>query len=308
MTNFSIVFLNVLMMLLYLLCGYILVKVKKGEPSHAKSISAFLIYVCGPCMVISSFQTMQYTAELTFSIVKFFFATLIVQVLFLALIYVFLHKKYEDAKYRILSIGAIFGNVGFFGLPLVTSLFPEEPVVACYSSMYVMSMNLLVFTIGVYMITKEKKFISIKSALINPTSIAMYIALPMYFIGFKLPDYFGASVSLLGKMTTPICMLVLGMRLAAANLKVVFSRPFAYAVCLLKLVAFPLFAYACVKMIPLFDDTFCACVLALSGAPSAAVILSMAELHECEQELSANVVLMTTLFSVITAPLLLLLV
>ncbi len=308
MNNFTIVFQNVFMMLLYLLCGYCLVKVRKGEASHAKSFSSFLIYVCGPCMIISAFQTMQYSVELTAAIVKFFFASLLAQALFMLAVYVLLHRNYEDARYRILTIGAVFGNVGFFGLPLVTALFPENPEVACYSSVYVMSMNLLVFTIGVYMITKKKEYISIKSALLNPTSIAMYLSLPMYFLGIRLPENFGDSVALLGKMTTPICMLVLGMRLAASDLRKVFCRPFAYVVCVLKLVAFPVFSYLCVRMVPFFDSTFCGCMLALSGAPSAAVILSMAEIHECEQELSANVVLLTTIFSVITAPLLLLIV
>lgn len=306
MDNFFIVFMNVLMMLLYLLCGYFLVKSKKGVSAHAKSISGFLIYVCGPCMVISSFQAMEYTKEFTIAIFKFFGATFVVQSLFLGLLYLILHKKYEDAKYRILSIGAMLGNVGFFGLPLVTSLFPTEPIVACYSSMYVMSMNVLVFTVGVFMITKKKEYMSVRSVLLNPTSIAIYVALPMYFCGIHFPQEFGNSVALLGKMTTPICMLVLGMRLAATNLKVIFTRPFAYVVCMLKLFVYPLFAYACVSAVPFFDQTFRVCVLALSATPSAAVILSMAELHECEQELSANVVLLTTLFSVITIPLVLL--
>lgn len=305
--GFSIVFSNVAMMLLYLICGYLLVKSGKAEASHAKSISGFLIYVCGPCMVVSAFQTLKYSAELTWKIGKFFLATLVVQGLFLLILFLLFGKKYEDAKYRILCAGAIFGNVGFFGLPLVTSLFPNEPVVACYSSAYVMSMNLLVFTVGVFLITKDKKFISFKSALLNPTSIAIFVALPLYFTGFYFPDTLGNGISLLGKMTTPICMLVLGMRLASAKLSVIFKRPFAYAVCFLKLVAFPVFAFLCVNFLPFFDHTFKVCVLVLSAAPSAAVILSIAELHECEQELTANVVLLTTLFSLVTVPLLLLL-
>ena len=46
----------------------------------------------------------------------------------------------------------------------------------------------------------------------------------------------------------------------------------------------------------------------LSAAPSGAIILSLAELHGCEQKLSANVVLLTTLCSLMTLPLMLLLV
>ena len=70
----------------------------------------------------------------------------------------------------------------------------------------------------------------------------------------------------------------------------------------------PLVAYGIVLLIPGLDETFRDCMLILSAAPSAAVILSLAELHRCEQELSANVVLLTTLASIVTLPLLSLLI
>lgn len=82
--------------------------------------------------------------------------------------------------------------------------------------------------------------------------------------------------------------------------------PFAYVVCALKLVVFPLAAYLCVVFLPFLSETFKACMLLLSAAPSGAIILSLAELHECEQELAANVVLLTTILSVVTVPLLML--
>ena len=36
------------------------------------------------------------------------------------------------------------------------------------------------------------------------------------------------------------------------HLKTVFAQPFAYAVCALKLVVYPLFAFLCVKFLPFF--------------------------------------------------------
>lgn len=306
--GFSIVFLNVCIMLLFLSCGFLLVKLRKCEVNHAKSFSGFLVYICGPAMIINAFQSMNYTSESLIEIGTFFFTTLLIQVLFFTILYVLLHRKYQDAKYRILTVGALLGNVGFFGMPVVTALFPEEPVVACYSSMYVISMNLLVFTLGVFMITNQRKYISIKSALLNPTTIAILIALPLYLLNIQLPDFLGSAVSLLGKMTTPLCMLILGMRLTAISFKKLFTRPFAYIVCLLKLIVFPLFAYVFVCWIPFFSNTFKISLLVLSACPSAAIILSLAELHECEQELSANVTMLTTLFSIITIPLVLLII
>lgn len=306
--GYTTVFTNVLMMMFYLACGYAVVKARKGESSHAKSFSGLLVYVCGPAMILDSFQSMEYSPENSIKLVWFFLVSLAVQALFFILLWILFHKKYEDARYRILSAGAILGNVGFFGLPLVTALFPGESVVACYSITYIVSMNLLLFTVGVYLITLDRKYISIKAAIFNPTTLTMLVAVPLYLWQIHFPAQVGSMVALLGKMSTPICMVVLGMRLAAVKIKALFLRPFAYGVCALKLILFPLFAYLCVCFIPGLEDSFKICVFVLSAAPSASVILAQAELHECEQELSANVVLLTTLLSVVTLPLLFLIV
>jgi len=308
MTAFTTVLVNVLTMIAYMACGFLLVKSKKGVAAHAKTMSAMLIYVLSPAMVISSFQKMDYSVQTLVDIGIFFAASLLVQFLFFLVLFFAIKRKFTDAKYRLLTIGSVLGNVGFFGLPLVTSLFPEEPMAACYSSVYVMTMNLLVFTVGVFMITGDKKYISWKSVLCNPTTVSILIAFPLFLLDWHFPAAVLEPLTLLGRTTTPICMIVLGMRLATVKLKSLFTRPFAYLVCALKLVVFPLTAYLCVAFLPFLSETFRACMLVLSAVPSGAVILSLAELHECEQELAANVVLLTTLLSVVTAPLLILLI
>lgn len=301
--GFFIVLKIVLTMMAYLLCGYAIVKSGRADTSHAKSMSTLLIYICGPCMVINAFLNMQCTRANNISILSFFLVTMALQAAFFGIVYFFIRKKISDPKYRILSIGGVLGNVGFFGLPLVTGLFPSEPVVGGYSSIYVMSMNIIVFSIGVFMITGDRKYMSLRAIICNPTTIAIFIAMPLYILGVQLPTAAADGVSLMGKMTTPLCMIVLGMRLASSDLKAVFTRPFAYVASALKLLAYPLFAYLAVLFMPWFDNTFKICILVLSAAPTGAIVLSLSEIHECEQELSANVVLLTTLLSVITAPL-----
>ncbi|MGN0650752.1 MAG: AEC family transporter [Oscillospiraceae bacterium] len=299
---FVLILSNVAVLLAYMLMGFLLCKAKKAAVSHAKSLSGLLIYVLSPAMIINSFLQLEYSEENIARIVKFFLATLIIQILFFAVLFLFLRRKYEDAKYRILTVGAVLGNVGFFGMPVISGMFPDEPIVLCYSSVNVMSMNLIVFTIGVFLITNDRKYVSIKSAILNPTTLSMLAALPLFIFNVQLPDIVESSVSVLAKAVTPMCMFILGMRLSAAKLKSLFSRAFVYGTCALKLIAFPLFAFLCVRWLPFLDDTLKITVVVLAAAPSGAIIESLAELHECEQELSANVVLLTTILSVVTMP------
>lgn len=306
--EFKIAFSNVILTLLYILPGFLLCKFKKVSAEHLSSMSAILVYVCAPCLIINSFLQLDFT-PLGFGYMALFFGvTFVLQALFMLATFLIFRKKYEDSKYRILTIGAVLGNVGFFGLPIVKALLPDNPEVMCYSAVYVVSMNILVFTVGVFCLTKDKKFISVKSALLNPSTISLIIALPLYFLGVKrfLPEVLLSGVSLLSGITTPLCMIILGIRLATVSFKKLFTRPIIYAVCACKLIIFPLFCYLAVYFIPL-QESFKASILILSAVPCAAVILSMAEIHQSETELAANCVLMSTLMCFITIPLLVLL-
>lgn len=298
----SIIF-TVSIMLVYMMIGFALSKSKMVVVSHAKSMSAILIYILGPAMIINSFLGLTYSKENIIRIGIYFLISLMAQIVFFVMLYLVLHRKYDDSKYRIMSIGGVLGNVGFLGMPVVASVFPNDPIVLVYSSINVMSMNLIVFTIGTYMITNDKKYVSVRNAIINPTTIAIFIALPIFISGIHFPEEIENGIALLGKMVTPMCMLILGIRLSEAKMREIFSRFFVYVTCALKLIVYPLVVFLLVRWIPGIEDAAKTTVVVLAMMPAGAIIESLAELYECQQEFSANVVLLTTILSVITIPL-----
>lgn len=300
---FLLLFTTVSVLLFYMFLGFILVKTKKASINHVKTLSGILLYVLGPAMIINAFIQLEFSWEGFAKIGIYFLISLVVQILFFVIIYLFLRNKYSDSKYRILSVGSVLGNVGYLGMPVISSIFPNEPIVLCYSSINVMTMNLIVFTIGNYCITNDKKFISFKSAVLNPTSLSLLVAIPLFMLNINWPSAILQPVELLSKMTMPFCMMILGMRLAQASIKELFSRGFVYATCLLKLIIFPILAFLFVKLIPYDDNILKTTIIVLSMAPSGAIIESLAEIHDCQQDLAANVVLLTTILCVITIPL-----
>lgn len=316
MQSFQVAVTNVLITLLYILPGFVLCKVRKASADHLSTMSAVLVYVLSPCMIINSFLQLEFSPQGIANMGMFFAVTFVLQIAFMLILFAVFHKKYADAKYRVCTIGSVMGNVGFFGLPIVQAILPDNPEVMCYSAVYVVSMNILVFTVGVFCLTQDKKFMSVKAALLNPSTISFVIALPLYCLGVggyihepALAPYLeplAGCLSLLGKMTTPLCMFILGIRLATVQFSKLFTRPFVYLTCALKLVVFPLFCYFAVYFIP-FEQSFKASILILSAVPCASVILNMAEMHHAEEELAANSVLLSTLMCFITIPVLTLL-
>lgn len=307
--EFEITFSNVLLTLLYIVPGYIVCKMKKASADHLSTLSAILVYVCAPCMIVSSFMSLDFSVAGLIDMGIFFVVVLVLQVMFMLALFLIFRRKYDDSKYRILTIGSVLGNVGFFGLPIVKALLPGNPEVMCYSSIYVVAMNTLVFTVGVFCLTNDKKYISLKSAIFTPSSLGFAVGLPLFILGAKshMPDLLTNGISLLGAMSTPVCMFILGIRLATVSLKKLFSRPMVYLICALKLIVFPLFCYSMVQSLPV-GESFKLSVLVLGGAPCAAIILGMAEIHHSETELSANCVLVSTLLCIISIPLLTLIV
>lgn len=304
---FSLLFSTVSVLIIYMLIGLVLVKSGKASLNHIKSLTGLLIYVLGPAMILNSFLKLEFSWEAFAKIGIYFLLSLLVQILFFLLIFIFIGRKYSESKFRILTVGSVLGNVGFLGMHIISSIFPTEPIVLCYSSINVMTMNLIVFTIGTYLITNDRKFISIKSAVLNPTSITLIISIPLFVANIHFPSAILQPIELLSKMSTPVCMIILGMRLAKSSFKDLFTRGFVYATCILKLIIFPLLVFLFVKLLPMNDNVLKTTLVVLAMTPSGAIIESLAELHDCQQEFAANVVLLTTILCIITIPIMTLL-
>ena len=123
-------------------------------------------------------------------------------------------------------------------------LIPNTPDVLVYSASFSMSMNIIAWTLGLVMITGDKKYVSIRSLVANPATIAYVIAIPLFVLGIKLPNLFAEYIEMLGRMSTVVCMTVIGMRLGTKSLKRIFSDTRVYYAAVSKLIIFPFIGLA----------------------------------------------------------------
>ena len=305
MTSFTVTFGNVLLMLLYLMPGFLLCKCKKVRPEHLSTPSVILLYVCGPGMFLNALIDLNVTPELTARMGLFILFSLLGETALMLLILLLLGKRRREFGFRMLSIASVMGNVGFFGMPVVRALFPDAPEAAVYSCMFNVSLNIVAWTVGVFTLTGEKKYISLKAALINPSVIAAAVGFVLYLLKSNawLPDLLRGGFRTLGAMSTPLCMLILGIRLATMDPKKLFTTPLVWLISAGKLIVFPLFCWALTLPFNL-DPVFRGSILILAATPCASILLNLAEIHHHGQDLAANCALLSTLLSVITIPLL----
>ena len=309
MNAFSVTLENVVLTLLFLSAGFFLGKAKLVQAGHMSSVSAILLYLCGPCMFIGALTDLVPSSELNMNMLLILVISFVTQVLMIPLVFLLLGQRRNTLDGRITSIASVMGNAGFFGLPIVKALFPASPEAAAYSCIFCVSMNIIAWTLGIYFLTGEKKYMSLKAAFWNPTVISVCIAVILYLLKAKewMPSLLMKGIHSVSGISTPLCMMILGVRLSMMEMKPLFTHATPWLVVLGKMIVFPLFSYLLVLFLPL-SDVFKASILILSATPCASVILNLSEMHHSGQQLAANCTLLTTLVSVVTIPLLSLLI
>ena len=305
MVSFSVTFGNVLLMLVYLLPGFFLYRAKKVKPEHLSSVSVILLYICGYALYVNALYGLEPSPELFRKMGLFLLFALAGETALMLLIRLFLgREKRKMFSLRMMSIASVMGNVGFFGLPVISALFPNNPEVACYTTMYMLSMNCIVYSFGIYFLTGDKKYASLSAIVKNPAVVGLVFAIPIYIFGLSkyIPEAFQGGISLIGSMSAPLCMFVLGIRLASRPIKEIFTSWHVYPVIVLKLLIYPLFTFALVCFLPL-PDVFKATVLILSATPCATVVQTLPERYQGDADLAARALFVSTILCFLTIPL-----
>ena len=314
MAQFKTTLIMVGIMLTYALIGFVMMKSKFVKSDHISSFSKILMYVCQPALTLYSFNKADFTKELGINLLIFLGIITFVQLLFIGFFYLIFIKKMSDVRYRVTTIATTLSNCSFLGVPLLEAIFPNSPNVAVYSMMYFLSMSLLGWTLVSAIITRDKKYISIKKILINPATLSIAVSLPFFLTGFKigaengqLLGQIGNMIEILGKMTTPLCMFVLGMRLATVKFKNLFNSWQQYLAVAFNQIIFPLVTLGLLMLFKVNDELMW-CMFVMCACPVASVVQNYAEILGEGQDVAANMVLLGTISSIVTLPLMALLI
>lgn len=300
---FGITALKVLMMIAYGLPGYILVKTKQLGEDSIKVFAKFLLYVCQPALSLYTLGSVDSTPALMRDLGIFFALTLVGQVAMILLYSLVFSKKMKtDLAHRVCSVAGACGNVGFLGVPLLEHLLPGMPEVRVYSAAFSISMNVIGWTLGLLMMTGDKKYVKLKAVFLNPSVITFAVSFTLFALDIKFPELPAQYIEMFGRMSTVVCMTVLGMRLATKRLLSVFSNYRIYIAAVYKLIVSPIIIGALFYCLPVSQEVRTSAFI-LACCPGATMIQSLAETHGGDSETAANIVLSTSLLCIITIPL-----
>ena len=294
--------------------GFVLRKLKKLPDNSIAVLSALIIYISQPMLSLYSFIKVKFSSELLANMgIAFLFAIVFNLGLILVAKLIFLKDKNVDAG-KVCSIGSALSNCGFMGIPVIEVLFNDSQI-TIYALIYLTVFNIVLWTLGVYFMTGDKKYVSVKKALLNLPTIVLVVALPVFFLNLNLTSSTVPAVQAVMRFcqyfndfNAPLPMLIMGIRLADVKFKEVFNSGRVYLVSLLKLIVFPVIALLTMYLVSLIpavnlDGKMITSILICVAMPTATMTMTFAEIFNGDRYTAVKITLQTTLFSIVTIPL-----
>ena len=193
----------------------------------------------------------------------------------------------------------IFSNIGFIGYPIVGALFGEGALF--HVTIFVLFFNLLCWSYGAQTITGENRFHFHWGLFKIPCVAGSLLAYVIYLSGLRVPQPVSEICSMIGGLTSPLAMLIIGCSLAMYPVKTVFTNWRVYVLAVIKMVLLPVIAFFVLRLFLKDELMLGVAVVTLCMPVATSTTILSYECHADSQTASAGVFL-TTLLSVVSVP------
>lgn len=298
--DLSVIVNGIISLFLIILVGVYAAKKRIITKEINKGLTNILLKITLPCLVVSSF-IFDLSDELKDNIIRCFIYSPLVLIISIVISYILL-IPIKGEKKIIIQFANVFSNCGFIGFPIVFSIHGNEGVI--YASIFNLFFTAFLWTYGVILFNGKMKREDIKKVLLNPAIVAVFIGLIIMIFGFDIPSVLSSTLDLVGNMTSPLSMIIVGVILGNAKIISYLKDKTIYYSAFLKLIIMPCILILISKLL---KDTSLVIktLIIVTAMPAAAMTSILAESFDKESEYSAVIVFITTLFSVITFPILL---
>ena len=296
---------QVLIMFLLAGIGYICFRTKKITMEGCRTISNILIYLSLPCVIMNSFLV-EFSKEKLMGLVYSSLAAALVMVISIAVSHLFFSK---DA---ILNFASSFSNPGFFGVPLIVATVSDGAVF--YVAAFIAFANLLQWSYGVALLTidtsgpKEKgawkKLLpSPKRFFTAPFMIATLIGMFFFLTRLPMPTLVNKVIQYISGLNTPLAMFIIGIYLAQTKPAAMIKKRKLYVLSAVRLLLIPLVSMLVLFFLPAEFAEMKMALLIAAACPTGSNVVVYAQLYDSDYSYAVETVIISTLLSIITLPL-----
>lgn len=290
---------------LIVIAGYICGKTRVMTQSLSKGLSGMIVNLTCPLLIMSS--TMGDRMPDRRLILPLL---LIGTITYIVLLTIARHLPklfgIKNDDQGLFSFMLAFGNVGFIGYPVVASIFGPEAVF--YASVLNVPNTITVFIWGAEFIAGKEAVGNIWKRLYTPGLIGTYLSMLIVAFEWHLPYIITQPCTLIGNITVPGSLLIIGYSISQIPLKHMTGGPKILLMSAFRLLILPMAVWALFVDISKIsflhiDSTSIAINTLITAMPVASFGTIFCLKYNRDETLMAQGTFMTTVLSLLTIPL-----
>ena len=308
----EVVLRQIAVLAILVLAGIVASRAKVITSVSKDVLARIIFYVTLPALLFTNFSKVDLTPELLAGSMQALLLSLFV-LLFMLLMGTIVAKLFglKGSHEAIFRLHSMLGNIIYLGLPLISTQFGREGLL--YASLFVLVSNILMWTLGVALVTPGSKF-SLKGnllKLLNINTIAILSGFALFLLSVKLPPIILDSVGSLGSTTTYLSMIYIGSVLYFADGKKMLGNRNVYLLSVNRLLLVPFMLIGVFILVNylfpgLLRREVLNVVVMQAAMPCMVNVVIMVNILGKDDDIATANVFVSTILSVITLPLILL--
>jgi len=298
--DIMVVFQTMLKLFLLLILGFVLFKCHIFDEYTNKKISALIVNVASPMLIISSIAGVEGSNK---SIVFLMIGAGILMYIGFIILGKIINRIFPFPKkdWPVYECMVVFANTGFMGFPVLLDVFGQEAVF--YASLIHMAFNFFVYTYAIMCLTKgdDSEFKLNFKQLLTPGIILIFVGIFIYLFDIQLPSVLMDTINSVGSLTAPLSMMMIGSSLAVYPIKDSFTDWRSYVFAFVRLMIVPFVTMIMCRLLHI--DAYYANITIITNAmPVGSMVLMLATQYNANVKIVTRNIVVSTLLSVITIP------
>lgn len=298
--DIMVVFQTMLKLFLLLVLGFVLFKCHIFDEYTNKKISALIVNVASPMLIISSIAGVEGSNK---SIVFLMISAGILMYIGFIILGKIINRIFPFPKkdWPVYECMVVFANTGFMGYPVLLDVFGQEAVF--YASLIHMAFNFFVYTYAIMCLTKgdDSEFKLNFKQLLTPGIILSFVGIFIYLFDIQLSSVLMDTINSVGSLTAPLSMMMIGSSLAVYPIKDSFTDWRSYVFAFVRLMIVPFVTMIMCRLLHI--DAYYANITIITNAmPVGSMVLMLATQYNANVKIVTRNIVVSTLLSVITIP------
>lgn len=292
---------QMLVLFIVMMIGYIANRKNILDENVNKKLSSLLLNITAPALILSSVINEDKKGDPKLVLNVVILGVILYAILpFIGKLLAKILKVPEEDK-NLYEFMTIFSNIGFMGFPVIESMFGSEAVF--FAALINLLFNIFSFSYGIYLISESDKLTFDFKTLINPGIIVSIISIIIYITNLQVSIILKETTLMIGGITTPLAMMLIGSSLSQIPVKEVFSEKKLYTYTFFKQLIVPIIFFLILKQF-IVNELILGIMIIISAMPVGATAVMFCNKYEGNTKLASKAIFITTLCSIVTIPML----